>query len=145
MNADDTPRDAPTDAEVAQATAYMQGVARGFGILFQHWTGWGDGTATTVDGDGNRLIYTGDELHLFDAVIPCARHGRHRIGVSYYRQFAQAIADTHACSVKAPPKPKPTADPPTVCLRRVGRPTPIWVITKAAETPGNDRQKPAAS
>lgn len=151
MNSDDTPRQVPTDAEVAQATAYMTAAARGFGILFEHWTGWGDGTATTVDGEGNRLIYTADELHVFDAVIPCARHGRHRVGVTYPHEFDKAIADTHACSSNAPQSPKPVSDPPTmsdpptVTLRPVRTPTPLWLITRAAETPGRDRQGPAAS
>lgn len=148
MTTDGTPRQVPTAEEEAQARAYLSGIAYGFGILFEHWTGWGDGTATALDGEGTRLIYTGDELHPFDAVIPCNRHRRHRVGVTWPKQLDKARADTAACSAKADVQADqvdPT-DPPTMAiprLRPVVTPSPLWLITRAADTPGSDRQKHA--
>jgi len=144
----DTPKPRPTPAEEAQARAYMYGVIYGFGILIEEWFGWPNGTASHSDGEGNRLIYTGDELHLFDAVIPCRVHGKHRVGVTYAHDFAKARADTAACSAKAPAPPKPAGDTPTMqinapTLKPPVKPTPLWLITRAADTPGKDRQKPA--
>ncbi|MFD0035922.1 hypothetical protein ACFVJK_48930 [Streptomyces sp. NPDC127172] len=153
--ADGGTRQTPTAEDVAQATAYMTGAMYGFGILFEHWTGWHDGTATSLDGEGTRLIYTGGEAHPFDAVIPCARHTRHRVGVTWPHELDQARTDTAACSAKAPaPEPAPApstapapvaaADPPTVALRPVTTPTPLWLITHAADTPGKDRHQSAS-
>lgn len=135
MTTNDPTKQVPTVAEVAQATAYMAGVAYGFGLLFEEWTGLGDGTATTGGRDGTRLIYTGDELHPFDAVIPCARHTQHRTGVSYPAELDQARTNTAECSAR----------PPTPYPRAVEKPTPLWLITRAADTPGSDRTQSAAS
>jgi hypothetical protein len=153
VTTDDGTRQTPTAEDVAQARAYMTGAMHGFGILFEHWTGWNDGTATSLDGEGTRLIYTGDGApHPFDAVIPCARHSRHRVGVTWPHDLEQARTDTAACSAKAPagpmpapePAPMPAFDPPTVALRTVTTPTPLWLITHAADTPGKDRHQSAS-
>lgn len=150
---DNTPTQVPTNAEVGHASAYLSGVAYGFGLLFDDWTGLGDGTATMTDAQGTTLIYTGDELHPFDAVIPCARHTRHRLGVTSPAELDQARADTAACSAKAPapmpapapaPDGPPAFDPPTVAIRPVTTPTPLWLITRAAEEPGRDRHQSAS-
>jgi hypothetical protein len=144
VTADDTtPKQVPTPAEVGHARAYLAGVAHGFGLLWEDWTGIGDGTATTTDSEGTTLRYTGDELHPFDAVIPCRRHGRHRVGVTRPAQLDRARADTAACSSKAP-APAPAPAPPAVTLRAVTKPSPLWLITRAAETPGEDRHRPAS-
>lgn len=137
---DPAPRQKVTVAEEAQARAYLTGVAAGFAILFEEWIGWGDGTATTaIDTEGARLIFTGDELHAFDAVIPCKNgHRRHRVGVSYPHDLEKARATTAECSAKA------VDDPPTTSLRVVQRPSPLWLITQAADTPGNDRRQSAS-
>jgi hypothetical protein len=143
VTADDSTRQVPTAEEVAQARAYMTGAMHGFGLYLEDWTGWADGTATTTDREGTRLIYTSDELHPFDAVIPCKRHVRHRVGVTWPQELDQARTDTAACSAKAP-APQPVTDPPTTPLRLAKTPTPLWLITKAAETPGEDRQQSAS-
>lgn len=158
MSVVDNVRQIPTNAEVGQAYAYIQGIASGFGIIFDDWTGIGDGTAKFTDGEGTTLLYTGDELHKFDAIIPCAVHRMHRYGVSTPEQLADVRAATAECSAKAPaPTPPPAADPPTVMLRIVEDPAaptdvtgpppvpPLWLITRAADTPGRDRQKSTAS
>jgi hypothetical protein len=166
VSTDDGTRKVPTAEEVAQARAYMTGAMYGFGLLLEDWTGWADGTATILDGQGTRLIYTGDELHPFDAVISCARHTRHRVGVSWPHELDQARTDTETCGAKAPapaapapaaaapapaapvPAPAPAGppafDPPTVALHAVTTPTPLWLITRAAETPGKDRHQSAS-
>ncbi|MFI5814904.1 hypothetical protein ACIA7S_28595 [Streptomyces sp. NPDC051643] len=151
MNAttDPTDRVSVPAAEEAQARAYLTAAAAGFGILFEHWVGWGDGGAITVDGQGNRLMFTGDELHPFDAVIPCARHRYHRTGVTYPHEFDAAITATAECSKAAPPRPHRVPDPvtgdtPTLRLRRVVKPTPLWLITHAADIPGRDRKRSAS-
>ncbi|MDX3125336.1 hypothetical protein [Streptomyces scabiei] len=142
MIGDDTPKPTPTPEEEGQARAYLAGIAYGFGIAFEQWIGCADGTATTTpeaDADGDRLIYTGDELHPFDAVIPCARHKRHRVGVTWPQELEKARADTARCSV--------VDDPPTLPIRRprlAVTPSPLWLITRAASTPGEDRQNPAS-
>ncbi|RPE39815.1 hypothetical protein EDD90_2833 [Streptomyces sp. Ag109_O5-1] len=133
-----TEQQAPTDEEVAQASAYLAGIAYGFGILIGEWTGQGNGTATTEDEEGTRLVFTGDEVHPFDAIIPCARHGRHRVGVTYAHQLDQARNDTAECSAEAP-TPAPAAR-----LRAVPKPTPLWLITSVADTPGRDHHKSAS-
>jgi hypothetical protein len=143
VTADDGTRQVPTAEEVAQARAYMTGAMHGFGLLLEDWTGLADGTATITDDEGTRLIYTGDELHPFDAVLPCKRHVRHRVGVTWPHELDQARADTAECSAKAP-APRPVTDPPTTSLRLVKTPAPLWLITRAAETPGEDRQKSAS-
>lgn len=133
-----TDRPAPVSAdEEAQARAYFAAASNGFFIPLGDWTGWGDGSATTAaDAEGTYLIYTpDDELHLFDAVIQCRRHKTHRIGVTWPHQLNQARAATAACSAKAP-APVPNR-PGTV------KPTPLWVITSVADTPGADRQRTA--
>ncbi|NUR01293.1 MAG: hypothetical protein HOY79_33655 [Streptomyces sp.] len=148
MSDDTAPKQQPTAAEEAQARAYLAGIAYGFGVLMEDWFGWQDGTATTSDKHGNRLIYTGDDPHPFDAVIPCNRHRRHRVGVTYAHDLTKALADTALCSAKAPVSPKPQADPPTVLLRAVTprpavTPTPLHQVSRLADIPGRDRQKPA--
>jgi hypothetical protein len=138
MTGGNTPKQTPTAAEEAHARAYLSGVAYGFGITFDDWTGWGDGTATTfIDDSGVHLIFTGDELHPFDAVIPCNGHRRHRVGVTWPHELDKAREVTAECSAKA--------DPPTVTLRPVAKPTPLWLITRAADTPGEDRRSKPAS
>ncbi|GAA2732106.1 hypothetical protein [Streptomyces nogalater] len=120
-------RPGPTPAEEGRARAYLYGIAYGFGILFDDWTGRGDGTATTTDAEGATLIYTGDEMHPFDAVIPCTRHRRHRTGVTWPADLNKARDDTAACSAFA------RATVPPV----IRRPAPLWLITRA----GADRHK----
>jgi hypothetical protein len=153
-----TAKQVPTMEEVGQARAYLAGVAHGFGLLIEDWHGVGDGTALTTDDEGTTLLYTGDELHPFDAFIPCTVHRRHRVGVTWPAQLDRVRAQVAECSAKAP-APVPAlaetvevaemtdhpADPPTVTLRPVSTPTPLWLITAAAESPGTDRQRPAAS
>ncbi|MEE1838144.1 hypothetical protein [Streptomyces sp. SP17KL33] len=142
MIGDGTPKPPPTAEEEGQARAYLAGVAYGFGVPFEQWIGCADGTATTsadADDDGVRLVYTGDELHPFDAVIPCARHRQHRVGVTWPQELEKARADTARCSAMD--------DPPTLPITRprlAVTPTPLWLITRAAETPGEDRQNPAS-
>jgi hypothetical protein len=147
VNAGDTPKKVPTSEEVGQARAYLAGVAHGFGLLIGDWIGVGDGTALTTDAEGTTLLYTGDELHPFDAVIPCNVHRRHRVGVTWPAQLDKVRASVAECSAHAaPPAPAapPADDPPTTTLRVVPTPTPLWLITAAAETPGTDRQRHAA-
>jgi hypothetical protein len=139
VTTDDGTQPVPTAEEVAQAQAYMAGAMVGFGLLLEDWTGLPDGTATITDDEGTLLIYTGGEGHPFDAVIPCARHTRHRTGVTWPAELDQARTETAACSAKAPP-----VDSPTVPLRLAAKPTPLWLITRAAETPGMDRHQSAS-
>jgi len=154
----DSVRQIPTNAEVGQAWAYFQGVVSGFAIVLDDWIGIGNGTAKYTDAEGTTLLYTGDELHKFDAIIPCAVHRMHRYGVSTPEQLDEVRAVTAECSAKAPaPTPPPAADPPTMLLRVVEDPDapadapgpppvpPFWLITLAADTPGRDRQTSAAS
>ncbi|MFF1284362.1 hypothetical protein ACFVY4_26920 [Streptomyces sp. NPDC058299] len=141
MNAaDHTP--APTPAEVGRARAYLTAAAHGFHILLEDWTGIGNGTATTTDKQGTTLLYTGDELHPFDALVPCTRHGRHRVGVTWPAQLDKALADTAACSAQAP---APAAGPSTGTVRLAQQPSSLWLINRAVESLDEDRQKPAAS
>jgi hypothetical protein len=165
VSTDDTAKQVPTMEEVGQARAYLAGVAHGFGLLMEDWIGIGDGTALTTDEEKTTLLYTGDELHPFDALIPCNVHRRHRVGVTWPAQLDKVRASFAECSANAPAPADTTpaetdapaetvevaemsdhpADPPTVTLRPVSQPSPLWLITAAAETPGTDRQRPAAS
>lgn len=121
---------AVTPAEEARARAYLHGIAYGFGILSDDWIGFDNGTAKTTDDEGTTLLYTGDEVHPFDALTPCARHGRHRTGVTWPADLDKARDDTAACSALAP-----AAVP---CPPR--RPTPLYLITRV----GEDRHKTAS-
>jgi hypothetical protein len=154
----DNVRQIPTNAEVGQAWAYFQGVVSNFGIVLDDWVGQGDGTAKFTDDEGTTLLYTNDELHKFDAIIPCNVHRLHRYGVSTPEQLDEVRAVTAKCSAAAPPRrpaPAPVDDAPTMTLRIVedpattapapACPTPLYLITQAADTPGQDRQNPAAS
>lgn len=162
MTTDDTAKPVPTMEEVGQARAYLTGVAYGFGLLIEDWHGVGDGTALTTDKEGTTLIYTGDELHPFDVLLPCNVHRRHRVGVTWPAQLDRVRASVAECSAAAPAPADTTpavpdetvevaeltdhpADPATVTLRPVGTPTPLWRITAAADEPGTDRQRHAAS
>ncbi|MGR3875729.1 hypothetical protein ACUXZZ_45170 (plasmid) [Streptomyces graminifolii] len=160
MSTVDTVRQIPTNAEVGQARAYFQGIVSGFSIVLDDWTGIGDGTAKFTDAEGTTLLYTGDELHQFDAIIPCAVHRIHRYGVSTPEQLDEVRATTAECSAKAAPAPvppPPVDDQPTMTIRVVTdpdapavsepplTPVPLWLITHAADTPGLDRQTTTAS
>jgi hypothetical protein len=144
VNAAATPEPAPTPAEVGRARAYITGVANGFGIQLEEWTGIGDGTARVTDRHGTTLLFTGDELHPFDALSPGPRHGRHRIGVTWAAQLVKARADTAACA--RTPAPTTAADTPASPARPAQKPSPLWLINRAAaQTPDEGQQKPAAS
>jgi hypothetical protein len=121
---------APTPAEEGQARAYLTGVAHGFGILLDDWTGLPDGTATVTDDEGTTLIFTGGPIP-FDAVMPCRRHGRHRVAVTHPADLDQARTDTAVCSA--------ATDTPTVTLRLAARPSPLYLITRAARGGGRDQ------
>ncbi|MFD0393418.1 hypothetical protein ACFQ3Z_16430 [Streptomyces nogalater] len=122
-----------------RARAYLYGIAYGFGILFDDWTGRGDGTATTTDAEGATLIYTGDEMHPFDAVIPCTRHRRHRTGVTWPADLNKARDDTAACSAFARATVPPVIRRPPVAHhpRRRGPPQD-HILTR----PGEPRVRP---
>ncbi|MEW2302048.1 hypothetical protein AB0958_19080 [Streptomyces sp. NPDC006655] len=157
MSTPDNVRQIPTNAEVGQAWAYVQGIASGFGIVMDDWIGCDDGTAKFTDDEGTTLLFTGDEMHKFDAIIPCNVHRRHRYGVSTPAQLDEVRAATAECSAAAPaPRPAPVADTPTMTLRIVedpaaaapeapDPPAPLWLITRAADTPGRDRRPTTVS
>ncbi|MEU2426972.1 hypothetical protein ABZ619_39170 [Streptomyces sp. NPDC007851] len=158
MSTPDNVRQMPTNAEVGQAWAYVQAIASGFGIVdIEAWIGQGDGTASYTDEEGTTLLYTGDEMHKFDAILPCNVHRRHRYGVSTPEQLDEVRAITAECSATAQePRPAPATDTPTVALRTVedpatvdpeppATPAPLWLITRAADTPGHDRQPTTVS
>ncbi|MHB9861902.1 hypothetical protein [Streptomyces sp. YIM S03343] len=125
---------APTAADEAQARAYLHGVVCGFAITLDDWTGLPDGTATFTDDEGTTLLFTGAEQP-FDALVYCRHHRLHRAAVTYPDDLDQVRADTADCTAQAQP----------VMPRLAETPTPLWLITRATGTPGQDRHTPRST
>ncbi|MFG3287338.1 hypothetical protein ACGF3G_00750 [Streptomyces sp. NPDC048179] len=123
MTAGTIPSSAVTPEQEGKARAYLAGIAYGFGLDINDWVGLDDTTATTTDAEGTTLIHTGGEAHPFDAVVPCARHRQHRVGVTWPADLDKVRDDTAACSALAP----------ATTPRLTRRAAEIWLITRVGE------------